>query len=247
MSGRHAEIRPTAASSEAQNPRRGTTLPLARAQSRRRARPTRRSRPREFARESNAHSRSRTDPPPRRPSIPRPTPASDPRDVTMGTSRATNASERLDASKMRRAGKPSARTGAPTMAKLADAEARQKNILRPLVRARAPTRTRPTTPVRVFHPSRAAPRPPAHPRRAPPPSHISRAPPSFLPPRPSLRPTRATTPRRAWSNSFRVRWTTFSASRRRTLGWRRLRGRRSRTSRRRSNASAPPSPPSRTR
>ena len=47
---------------------------------------------------------------------------------------------------MRRAGKPSARTGAPTMAKLADAEVRQKNILRSLVRARAPTRTRCTSP-----------------------------------------------------------------------------------------------------
>lgn len=71
----------------------------------------------------------------------------------MGTSRATNASERLDASKMRRAGKPSARTGAPTMAKLADAEVRQKNILRSLVRARAPTRTRCTTPASLSDPT----------------------------------------------------------------------------------------------
>ena len=93
----------------------------------------------------------------------------------MGTSRATtNASERLDASKMRRAGKPSARTGAPTMAKLADAEARQKNILRPLVRARAPTRTHPTTPVRLSSGFDSTPRskarPPARPAPLSPPA-----------------------------------------------------------------------------
>ena len=115
----HDMTRPTG-SSEAKIPEGellSASLPLARAR-RRRGRPARRSRPREFSRARLAHSHSRTDPPPQQLSLFRPTTASDPRDVPMGTSRATNAPERLDASKMRRAGKPSARTGAPTMAKL---------------------------------------------------------------------------------------------------------------------------------